>query len=173
MTLSGGGVYVNVGGTLRNCIISGNGATDGGGVYAGASAQVSLRNTVVFGNTAAAAGGSNWSVSAGATLAVTNSCTAPTNDLAGSGIVASDPQFADAAGGVYRLTGGSPCINSGTNQDWMTSAVDLSDKRRIRYDRVDMGAYEWYPNLKINGIPAGDWKYVNGVVPKKVCGLIP
>ena len=46
------------------------------------------------------------------------------------------------AGGNYRLCGNSPCINAGTNQDWMTNAVDLDGRQRIMQVTVDMGAYE-------------------------------
>ena len=37
---------------------------------------------------------------------------------------------------------GSPCINTGTNRDWMTNASDLDKRKRIRYGVVDIGAYE-------------------------------
>ena len=48
----------------------------------------------------------------------------------------------DAAGGNYRLQSNSPCINTGTNQDWMVGAFDLAGNARIFDGRVDMGAYE-------------------------------
>ncbi|MDD5482077.1 MAG: choice-of-anchor Q domain-containing protein [Kiritimatiellae bacterium] len=53
-----------------------------------------------------------------------------------------NPQFAGKDSGNFRLANDSPCVNSGTNQDWMTNAVDLDGSPRIRYGRVDMGAYE-------------------------------
>jgi hypothetical protein len=36
----------------------------------------------------------------------------------------------------------SPCVNTGSNQDWMTNAVDLEGNARILNNIVDMGAYE-------------------------------
>jgi len=70
-----------------------------------------------------------------------NSCA--TNNLpATQGNVNNNPQFVDLANGNYRLRANSPCVNTGTNQSWMTNAVDLGGRARIRYGTVDMGAYE-------------------------------
>ncbi len=55
-----------------------------------------------------------------------------------------DPKFA-AGEGNYRLDKGSPCINTGLNQDWMTGATDLDGNPRILEQTVDMGAYESVP----------------------------
>jgi len=44
--------------------------------------------------------------------------------------------------GDYRLRANSPCVNTGTNQGWMTNSYDLDGRMRIRYGTVDMGAYE-------------------------------
>ena len=70
----------------------------------------------------------------------------PTNDLRSipsAGVTTNDPLFADRLTGNYRLNTSSPCINTGTNQDWTTNAVDLDGRIRIRYITVDMGAYEY------------------------------
>ena len=61
---------------------------------------------------------------------------------------AADPLLLNTNAGLYRLRGNSPCINQGVNLDWMTNAAlvigrDLSGDRRLRDDRVDMGAYEF------------------------------
>ena len=63
------------------------------------------------------------------------------------------PKFIDAGTGFgtnstmgnYRLGGDAPCINAGTNQGWMTTTCpyDLDGRPRVRYDTVDMGAYEF------------------------------
>lgn len=53
-----------------------------------------------------------------------------------------DPRFVNASAGNWRLANNSPCINTGTNQSWMTNSVDLGGRTRIRYGIVDMGAYE-------------------------------
>ena len=44
--------------------------------------------------------------------------------------------------GNYRLSANSPCVNTGTNQFWMTDSCDLDGRTRICYGTVDMGAYE-------------------------------
>ena len=44
--------------------------------------------------------------------------------------------------GDYRLSFGSPCINTGSNQAWMADSFDLAGHKRILQKTVDMGAYE-------------------------------
>ena len=80
----------------------------------------------------------------------TNCCTAPAQAGWAPGNITANPMFitngsgygASYVAGNYRLRPDSPCINAGTNQDWMTNAVDLDGRTRIRYKIVDMGAYE-------------------------------
>ncbi len=56
--------------------------------------------------------------------------------------ITGEPMITDWSSQNYRLRPDSPCLNTGTNQDWMTNAVDLDGRTRIRYGTVDMGAYE-------------------------------
>ncbi|MFH1968758.1 MAG: choice-of-anchor Q domain-containing protein, partial [Verrucomicrobiota bacterium] len=56
--------------------------------------------------------------------------------------ITNDPSFVNALAGNWRLISRSPCVNAGSNQSWMTGAVDLDGRMRIRYGTVDMGAYE-------------------------------
>ena len=42
----------------------------------------------------------------------------------------------------YKLGGGSPAKDAGTNQSWMLGALDLDGQVRIRYGIADMGCYE-------------------------------
>jgi hypothetical protein len=60
----------------------------------------------------------------------------------GVGTISADPLFRGAAGGNFKIAGNSPCINVGTNQTWMTTAVDLEGNPRISDRVVDIGAYE-------------------------------
>ncbi|MCG2659883.1 MAG: right-handed parallel beta-helix repeat-containing protein [Kiritimatiellae bacterium] len=61
----------------------------------------------------------------------------------GQGNITNNPLFVDQGNRNYRLSTGSPCVNTGTNMSWMTNAVDLDGRIRIRYGTVDMGAYEF------------------------------
>jgi len=58
-----------------------------------------------------------------------------------------NPQFANLVNNDYTLTKGSPCIDSGLDDAWMMSALDLGGNRRHRGVAVDMGAYEANPAI--------------------------
>ena len=62
-----------------------------------------------------------------------------------NGIITNNPNFADADAGNFKLSVLSPCINSGTNMDWMAGATDLAGNQRIYDGTVDMGCYEFVP----------------------------
>ena len=94
-------------------------------------------NNIIYFNTAASA--NNFINTAGNT-GLNYSCVFPAVD--GTANITNDPKFVNKDTGNYRLTAQSPCVNTGTNQDWMTNAVDLDGKTRICLERVDMGAYE-------------------------------
>jgi hypothetical protein len=119
----GGGAY---GSTLNNCTVFGNTAAQGGGVN-----NVTAQNCILSGNSATT--GANW-------LSGTydHCCTAPLPS--GAGNFTSDPMFVGT--GDFHLQVGSPCIDTGTNQAWMTGALDLDGLPRIAGASVDMGAYE-------------------------------
>ena len=107
------GAYV----TGANCIIDGN--VD----YAGAISNVYVRSGCVFNLTYS-------DVDAGSSVA------------GGEGNISEDPLFKNRAANNYQLAADSPCVNTGTNADWMAEAVDLRGKPRIAEGIVDMGAYE-------------------------------
>ena len=123
----GGGAYES---TLYNCTLTGNSAESGGGVFGG-----TLYNCIVYYNTALS--DSNW-----LNCTLNYSCTMP--DPGGVGNITNNPRFVNAAGGDYHLQSTSPCINAGTNQDWMIGATDLDGNPRLDAGgRVDLGAYEY------------------------------
>ncbi|MBU4211877.1 MAG: hypothetical protein KKD33_04760 [Verrucomicrobia bacterium] len=129
----GGGTY---GGTLYNCTVVSNytSYTTGGSGGGGGVATGRMYNCIVYFNIAFT--NNNCHNMMGAT----NCCTTPA--ISGDGNITGNPMFVNTNAGNYRLAEYSPCINTGTNQDWMTNAVDLDGRIRIRYGRVDMGAYE-------------------------------
>lgn len=80
-----------------------------------------------------------------------------------------NPQFVDRDGpdndaatyedNNYRLWAGSPCIDTGINDDWMWSATDLDGSPRILDGvaslTVDMGAYEYARSFRIRQVVPG------------------
>jgi len=136
----GGGMEIRATNTLiENCTIVSNtlanvASSQGAGLYA--TNGVRVVNSIIYHNSGVTT--SNVYVSADCTFS--NSCVAPLQ--AGTANTAVDPQFVTKDTGNFRLTARSPCVNTGSNQDWMTNSVDLDGRKRIRYGRVDMGAYE-------------------------------
>jgi len=146
---------------LFNCtVVSNNGAA----VYIrpigqaqGYSPSLHLVSSVVYSNSTdislgASSGGppDNYSsYASNSCLGSTNSASimyGPTNLLYfkgySSGNITNNPRFVSYAAQDFRLSPGSPCVNMGFNQDWITNAVDLDGNQRLRYGTVDMGAYE-------------------------------
>jgi len=137
----GGGATLS-GALLENCTLAANSATNsggGGGIYAKSAAR--LANCIIYYNTSV---GTYTNYRAEGSSTFTNCCATPTNNATflGSGNIEGPPLFVNTNAGDYRLSSGSPCINTGLNGDWMTNAVDLDGRQRLRYERVDMGAYE-------------------------------
>jgi hypothetical protein len=167
-TVNGGGVYMNNGGTLRNCLITGNSAFAGAGVAVVGNPTISdVESCTIAGNFAGYHGG--LATPSGIILVArvknvicysnqpdnlffqnitnalfTNCCVVSSYTLLGSGNTSNNPLFVDPSGPNYRLIRMSPCVDTGVKQGWMTDMVDLDGKPRIwqNNDKVDMGAYE-------------------------------
>ncbi len=220
----GRGVYLDGGGTVRKCIISGNAGTSTSGVYmrngglvehcvirenssnyTGSGAHLTgagciLRNSLIINNSGSSGNGFGGGVYLhGSTDAVVENCTIVRNYAwqAGGGIYSSqsagtvknsivmfnrspqgmnlsgnpvvdnstilspehtrtgttraiDPQFMDFENGDYRLRPGSPAIDTGVDEPWMSDATDLDGNPRLD-GIVDVGAYE----LKRGSLVAG------------------
>ena len=167
-SVNGGGVYMNDGGTLRNCLITGNSAFAGAGVAVLGNPTISdVESCTIVGNMAGFHGGlatpsaaivqvraknvicysnqpDNLYFSNITNALFTNCCVVSSYTLLGSGNTSNNPLFVDPSGPNYRLTRLSPCVDKGVKQGWMTDMVDLDGKPRIwqNNDKVDMGAYE-------------------------------
>jgi len=138
-----GGVYVT-GGTVENCTIASNStysavATAVGGMLA-VGTCTTRNNIIVDNNNTTLSSGVNWYRTGGT---IEYSCTTPDASAYGSGNITGNPTFVDADN--YELIIGSPCIDAGNVQAWMTDATDLDGNPRIKGLTVDMGAYEYQP----------------------------
>jgi hypothetical protein len=133
----GGGVYMS-GGSMENCTVVTNfSVSSGGGLYMTGTAAVT--NSIVYFNTVsvAPAGERNLYKSAGS---IGYSCIDPAP--LGTANTALDPTFENAAAYDYHPKAGSPCVDQGVNQAWMTTARDLEGAIRKQNSVVDMGCYE-------------------------------
>ena len=147
----GAGVYTNGPVVMINCTIAGNqsGAL-GGGVLAGATnnyVENCIINCIIYSNTTTGDDYDEiYNNNALNTNNYSHTCIRPTAGAdttpAPEGNITNDPSFVNQANNNYHLSPNSPCINTGTNQDWMMNSVDLDGRQRIRYIIVDMGAYE-------------------------------
>lgn len=87
-------------------------------------------------------GVTNSQMASHANFKVVNCNISGTGIVVGAGNLNVSPEFVDLVGGDYRLAANSPCINVGTNQDWMTNALDAAGSIRLQGPIVDMGAFE-------------------------------
>ena len=135
---------------LRNCTFSMNHASShGGGVYSDWASVASMANCVLWNNSDL--GGTDLSAQIhGSTDGIHHSCIQGWLGFYG-GTTGDDPQFVDADGpdntpgtsdDNLRLTGTSPCINTGANYVPGLPSKDIKGDNRIQNCGVDMGAYE-------------------------------
>ncbi len=140
-----------------NSTFTGNAAPGVGGIDGSDGGALSVRNSILWDN-----GGSTLSdqLATPATFSLNYSCVQglTPGQFGGVGNIATDPSFADAGSGNYRLSAGSPCINGGDpdqsvipddvfdlDQDGVTTGQktpDLDLTARVADDVVDMGPYE-------------------------------
>ena len=148
----GGGLRQD-GGVLENCTIVGNrSSTQYGGIW---NRFGTVQNVIIYSNTAPS--DANFDLSAAPFAPFTNSCTTPMPS--GLNNTTAYPLFVlmgsgygtNHVAGNYALAKGSPCIDTGTNQSWMATALDFANKGRLN-GIVDMGAYEYYPPPNIPGV---------------------
>ena len=121
---TGGGGWNTI---LYNCtIVNNTGSSKSSGTY-----QCTLYNCISWNNVDYENSVAYYS-RGDEDLYLTNNCTQ------------ADPLFIDAENGDWRLRGSSPCIDTGTNQTWMTTARDLDGRPRLN-SAPDMGCYEYWP----------------------------
>ena len=143
----GGGVFADYSATtLRNCTITNNTASHyGGGVSSNGFDIADFRafNSIIVGNDASAGDDFDFSDPDSEPRAY-NTLSSYTSWAYGKNNLTYDaslPLFTDAANGDYTLVIGSQAINKGNNQ-YVTTDVDLAGNPRISGGTVDLGAYE-------------------------------
>ena len=61
-----------------------------------------------------------------------------------------DPTFSSPANDDYRIRRGSPCQDTGLQREWMTeSSIDLAGESRLYGAAVDIGCYEYRPDVNL------------------------
>jgi len=134
---AGGGLYLYHGGNAYNCTIVNNGAlTQGGGFLAYDVAGGEVKNCVMYFNSASS--NANWGNNG---HPLTRTCTTPDTKKVNAYNIYADPQFVSTTD--YRLKNTSPCINVGYNMPWMTNATDIDGSARIIDKFVDIGVHEY------------------------------
>ncbi len=79
------------------------------------------------------------------------------------------PCFAPTHVDAYPLAGYSPCVDAGSNMDWMTGTTDFGTNARVLGACVDMGAFEFdplsgpAPSSAPAGVAASDGTYLGRV----------
>jgi len=133
----GGGIYLHHGGNVYNCTIVNNNAKEqGGGIHCFDVAGGQIRNCVVYFNSASS--NVNWGNNG---HPIANTCTTPDTKKVNAYNIYVDPQFVSSTD--YRLKSTSPCINIGYNMTWMTNATDIDGSARIIGNIVDIGVHEY------------------------------
>lgn len=145
----GGGLYSCNGQTGSNDILANTAQYTGAKGGGAASCTGAIKNNIFWGNTAPA----NPQLS---DSSVPTYCCIQGWTGGGLGNTTSDPQFADADGpdnnpttyldNDYHIAEGSPCIDTGINEDWMAGAFDLDGEPRLMLSvlslTVDIGMDE-------------------------------
>jgi len=136
-----------------NCTLTGNSAPEGGALSIGLARPI-LFNCILWGDQAT-------EIVDPYDLALV-SWSNVQGGWSGEGNLDTDPLFADPMGGDYRLTVGSSCIDSGSNEAAVGIFTDLDGDLRI-WDGdnvpgavVDMGAYEFGSVPYVPGDTDGD-----------------
>ena len=127
--INGSGIHSTLSSpTIVNCTITGNTATDAGGVSLLSGV---IKNTIVWGNTLDAS-------EIDSSVAVKYSNIAGYSG-GGDGNIDQDPLFVGS--GSYKLSGNSPCIDTGTSSG--APSTDIDGTSRPQGAGYDMGAYEF------------------------------
>ncbi len=145
-----------------NCTVGNNEAgLQGGGIYNWRSSSPLIANCILWGNMASGLGNEIFNDGGSCIPIISYSdirgCNGSSVDWDGSlgidagGNIDAHPTFIDVYENDYRLTSKSPCIDTGDPaSEAQPGTTDLDGKPRIKNGRVDMGAYEFLPSVKVS-----------------------
>lgn len=177
----GGGLYLfgnTFNGAIRNCTISGNSATNGGGIVLRGSGNLTVENSTVAFNAADKGGGiSNQSTMTLTSVLVANNSAPAGPDVVGlfsanfslfgissgatitgaNNLTNVDPLLSALAdnGGPTRthaLQAGSPAIDAGSNPATLSTDQRGTGFGRIAGPAIDIGAFEWQNLPTVTGV---------------------
>ncbi|MHC4742076.1 MAG: right-handed parallel beta-helix repeat-containing protein, partial [Planctomycetota bacterium] len=145
----GGGIYIDnrtgIPAEIRNCTISGNTASRGGGIYLDRGDLV-VTNSIVWGNIPDQMYGNNEGF-------FVTYCNIE-GGWRGANIIDADPCFIEPDLLDYRLTADSPCIDIGDpNSTASDDETDIDGDPRIIGGYIDLGADEFAPRPIIRIVP--------------------
>jgi hypothetical protein len=153
---TGGGIYCYSASspTIINSTISGNTANTGAGIYCDSTSSSSVKNTILWGDVP------NEIYLAGSSITIIYSDVDQDGYAGSSGNIRQDPLFFDSANGDFSLQSASPCIDAGTSDG--SPATDMKDSPRSdtpqipntgggTYAYYDMGALEYVPLPDLTG----------------------
>lgn len=156
----GGGIYMDDSASgnpfgvseIRNSIITNNTSLYPYGPNMYVYRPVGIKNTLITGS----GGSSNWDGGAFNDFNVADFCT----DLGGN--LDTNPIFIDVANDDYRPLPTSPVVNAGSNAVFAAGAVpdvsgltlDIAGNDRIMGGTIDMGAFEYDPDMAVDEVLA-------------------
>ena len=162
----GGALYVTNSSALPNildsCTFAANYAGTlgaGGAVYQDTAGSFFYATNCIFYTNACLTVSTDVFLLASTTGVFWNCCISKTNGYVGAAAFTNcfivNPLFANNGTGFgtnllngtydFRLKMNSPCRDAGTNETWMTGAMDLFGNTRILNNVVDIGCYEYLP----------------------------
>lgn len=143
---SGGGAYINWSGKIINCTLADNTAhIYGGGIACTNGGEII--NTIIYDNSDTSGNSNWWCFDDLSYASFTYCCTYPVNGIPdGSGCISNAPHFI-VPHEEYQLEFGSPCIDTGYFMSWMTDATDVAGNPRLSSLTIDIGAYEFVPDV--------------------------
>jgi hypothetical protein len=132
----GGGIFLVVKATLKNCTIISNTAQESGGIFCNKYANIKIENCIVCDNTAA----DLPQIGGNPTVSYSNI----QGGFTGIGTIDTNPLFVNTGAGDFHLSSLSPCIDAGDPYFLpIPSERDIDNEPRVMGIRADMGVDEF------------------------------